>query len=189
MRPRTRIEDYQPVLPDGTRIVAPLVDRHLMADEDGKMPIGTLNPWEVEVVEREMARSGAIAWYRNPASRAVDSLGVTYRDELGNWRSMHPDFIFFHEVDGEVRASIVDPHGHHLEDSLVKLQGLARYAEQYGDEYDRIWAVSKNGHVMRAIDLKDAANRDAVIKGTKPPLELYESDIAIEYAGPTHSDR
>ena len=157
MRPRTRIEDYQPVSPDGEQSVAPLVDRHLMADSDGKMPIGSLNPWEVEVVEREMARSGAVAWYRNPATRAVDSLGVTYRDELGNWRSMHPDFIFFHEVDGEVRASIVDPHGHHLEDSLVKLQGLARYAEQYGDEYDRIWAVSKSGQAMKAIDLKDAS--------------------------------
>ncbi|MEA2445779.1 MAG: type restriction enzyme [Thermoleophilales bacterium] len=30
---------------------------------------------------------------------------------------MHPDFVFFHEVDGEVVASIVDPHGHPLPDA------------------------------------------------------------------------
>ena len=42
---------------------------------------------------------------------------------------MHPDFVFFNEVDGKMRPSIVDPHGHHLEDSLVKLQGLAKFAE------------------------------------------------------------
>jgi len=181
MRPRTRIEDYVEMLPNELQVKAPLRDRHLMSDVEGMFPIGALNPWEREVVDNELARDNVVGWYRNPSTRAVDSLSVPYRDELGNWRSMHPDFIFFYEVDGEVRASIVDPHGHHLEDSLVKLQGLANFAAAYGDEFDRVWAVSKSGASMRILDLKIPAVRDAILAGKKPPMELYESDIALEY--------
>lgn len=78
---------------------------------------------------------------------------------------MHPDFIFFNRIDGVVRASIVDPHGHHLEDSTVKLQGLARYAADHGETFHRIHAVSHVGDSMRILDLKMAAVRDAVIAG------------------------
>ncbi|HET7385303.1 MAG TPA: DEAD/DEAH box helicase family protein [Nocardioidaceae bacterium] len=182
MRPRTRIEDYvEEVHDDGSRVMAPLVERHVMCDADGKFPVGTLDGWEREVVELELARGASVAWYRNPSNRAVDSLGVSYRDELGNWRSMHPDFVFFNEVDGRVRASIVDPHGHHLQDSLVKLQGLAHYAEEYGATYDRIWAVSKIGASMRILDLQVSAVRSAILTSQKPPIELYQLDFAIEY--------
>lgn len=181
MRPRTRIEDYVEVLPDESQVEAPLRDRHLMCDVEGMFPMGALNPWEREVVDKELARDNSVAWYRNPSTRAVDSLGVTYRDELGNWRSLHPDFVFFNEVDGGVMASIVDPHGHHLEDSLVKLQGLANFASAYGDEFHHIWAVSKTGASMRILDLKIPAVRDAILASNKPPMELYESDVAIEY--------
>ena len=96
---------------------------------------------------------------------------------------MHPDFIFFNEVDGVVRPSIVDPHGHHLEDSTVKLQGLARYAADYGDQFDRIWAVSFLGPVMKILDMKLTAVRDAVLAAKSSPVELYESTVAVEYVG------
>lgn len=181
MRPRTRIEDYVEVLADESQAKAPLRERHLMSDAHGMFPIGALNPWEREVVDKELARDNSVAWYRNPSTRAVDSLGVTYRDELGNWRSMHPDFVFFNEVHGEVRASIVDPHGHHLEDSLVKLGGLANFAAQYGNEFDRVWAVSKISASIRVLDLKVPAVRDAILAGKKSPMALYESDVALKY--------
>jgi hypothetical protein len=181
MRPRTRIEDYVEVLTDESQGRAPLRPRHLMSDVDGMFPIGALNPWEREVVDKELARGNSVGWYRNPSTRAVDSLGVTYRDELGNWRSMHPDFIFFNEVGGEVKASIVDPHGHHLEDSLVKLQGLANFAAEYGHLFDRIWAVSKTGASMRILDLKAVAVREAILAYKMPLIELYESDFALMY--------
>ncbi len=132
-RPRSRMEDYASIDGSGQIGVAPLVGKHLMSDEDGMFPIASLNDWERDVVVAELNRRGSVGWYRNPARAAVDSLGITYRDSVGNWRSMHPDFLFFNEVGGVVRASIVDPHGHHLEDSTVKLKGLARFAEEYGD--------------------------------------------------------
>jgi type III restriction enzyme len=180
-RPRTRVEDYIEVDGDGQQSIAPTVDRHLMCDEQGEFPVSSLNAWEREVVTSELSRSDAVAWYRNPPRQAVDSLGVTYRDDVGNWRSMHPDFVFFNEIAGEVRASIVDPHGHHLEDSLVKLQGLAHFAEKFGAEFHRIEAVSKIGSAMRVLDLQDKTVRDQIILANKTANELYAADFASDY--------
>ena len=94
---------------------------------------------------------------------------------------MHPDFIFFNEMGGEVRASIVDPHGHHLDDSHLKLRGLARFAEKYGSELHRIEAVTKIGTTMRILDLQIPAVREALIRGDDTPIELYQSDFAVVY--------
>ena len=52
----------------------------------------------------ELARPNVRGWYRNPPRAAVDSLGIAYRDDDGNWRSMHPDFVFFNEVGGKIVA-------------------------------------------------------------------------------------
>lgn len=182
-RPRNRVEDYALVGADGQIGRAELVGKHLMSDADGMCPIGSLNEWERDVVRRELARPDSVGWYRNPPRQSVDSVGVSYRDEMGNWRSMHPDFIFFNRINGEVRASIVDPHGHHLADSLVKLQGLAKFAAEYGNEFHRIEAVSKSGSVMKVLDLKVARVREAILQGTATPMEFYESDVAVDYDG------
>jgi hypothetical protein len=180
-RPRTRIEDYLMESKNGQLSRAPMVDRHLMSDADGMFPIGALNEWEREVVVKELSRKNSVGWYRNPPRQAVDSLGVSYRDEAGNWRSMHPDFVFFNDINGAVLPSIVDPHGHHLEDSLVKLQGLAEFAKKYGDNFHRIEAISKVDGVMRILDLKVPIVRDAILASDKSPMELYVSDIGTEY--------
>lgn len=180
-RPRRRLEDYALVEADGKTVPSPLVRMHLMSDTDGKFPIGMLNDWERAVVLTELERPDSVGWYRNPARAAVDSLGVTYRDDVGNWRSMHPDFIFFNEIGGRVKASIVDPHGHHLEDSLVKLQGLARFAEEFGNDFHRIEALAKVGTKMKVLNLQDETVRQAVIHAKETVLALYESDIASGY--------
>ncbi len=181
-RPRTRIEDYVEADKDGQTSLAELVKLHLMSDQNGDAPISKLNAWEGEVVKREIARDGALAWYRNPPRQTADSLGVAYRDEAtGNWRSMHPDFIFFHEVDGEVKASIVDPHGHHLEDSLVKLQALAAFANVHGHSFHRIEALSKVGDVMKVLNLKDEDVRAGITTGGQSVDWFYNSNLAVHY--------
>ncbi len=185
-RPRVRIEDYAQVDDQGQETRAPLVERHLMSDQDGMCPIGTLNAWERRVVEWELARADCVGWYRNPPRQSVDSVGVPYRDAVGNWRSMHPDFIFFNEVNGVVRPSIVDPHGHHLEDALLKLQALASFAAEYGDEFHRILAMSEVGGRMRSLDLKVPTVREAILAGEESPVELYESEIAVDFQTATH---
>jgi hypothetical protein len=180
-RPRTRMEDFQVIDEDGQLAVASQAGGHLMSDDAGMFPLSTLNAWEFEVVMCEFARKSFRAWYRNPARAAVDSLGVTYRDAVGNWRSMHPDFIFFNEVRGAVVPSIVDPHGHHLEDSLIKLQALARFAADYGSEFHRIEALAKVGSQMRVLDLQDPRVRGGIQATTSAPLALYSSNLAADY--------
>ncbi|MFF0989559.1 DEAD/DEAH box helicase [Kocuria nitroreducens] len=180
-RPRTRMEDYAVVDEDGQTAIAPLADRHLMSDDNGEFPLSSLNDWEYEVVQSELARKSCKGWYRNPARAAVDSLSVTYRDVVGNWRSMHPDFIFFNQVGGQIRPSIVDPHGHHLEDSLVKLKALVRFAGDYGSEFHRIEALAKVNGKMRVLDLQDERVRSGILASDKVPLELYTSELAVDY--------
>ena len=182
-RPRTRLEDFADA--DGDQITfADLIDRHLMSDNQGWFPLTSMNAWEKAVVRKETSRLDCVAWYRNPSMSAADSLGVTYRDAVGNWRALHPDFIFFNEVGGTIRASIVDQHGHHLEDALVKLVGLAEYAEKYSSNFLRIDALADVSSEMRVLDLQDAAVRDAVRlagKSGKSALELYQT-IGKKYA-------
>jgi hypothetical protein len=179
-RPRTRLEGYEILDDDGQRGLAPLAPLHLMSDGDGQFPLTSLNEWERKVVQAELSRPGSVGWYRNPPRAAIDSLGIAYRDGQGNWRSMHPDFVFFHEVNGEVKASIVDPHGHHLEDAAVKLAALADFAETYGAAFFRIDAVSQLANSMLVIDLTLPQNREAVRHGDKPVIELYES-LGVPY--------
>jgi type III restriction enzyme len=98
--------------------------------------------WEPNVLHTELHRKENIAWYRNPDRLSQDSIGITYEadDEI---KILRPDFLFFGSLgDGTIVADIVDPHGHHLADSLPKLQGLARYAEANGAVYRRIEAVA-----------------------------------------------
>lgn len=160
-RPRTRLEDFADA--DGNQIaVAELIDKHLMSDEWGWFPLTSLNEWEKSVVRKETSRLDCVGWYRNPSVSAADSLGVTYRDGVGNWRALHPDFIIFTEVGDSIRPSIVDPHGHHLEDALVKLVGLVEYAEKFGSNFLRIDALADVNGEMRVLDIQDQAVRDAV---------------------------
>lgn len=181
-RPKTRIEDYVEVDEEtGQESRAPLAPTHLMSDEHGQVPITKLNDWERDVVFTELKRS--VAWYRNPPRQATDSLGIAYRDGRGDWHSMHPDFIFFSEVNGKVVPSIVDPHGHHLGDSTEKLQGLAKFAEVYGASFHRIETLSKVNGNMRVLDLTKPVVREAIYAGGKTPIEFYESLIADDYDG------
>ncbi|MFZ2165992.1 MAG: DEAD/DEAH box helicase family protein [Propionibacteriaceae bacterium] len=179
LRPRIRSEETEDSA--GNKIDTRKL--HLMSDERGNFPIASLNGWELEILDREMTRAGARAWYRNPGRASDDSLAVAYMGARGNWRRVCPDFIFFHEIGGTVRASIVDPHGFHLADSMPKLRGLANFAAEYSSEFHRIEAVAKlsDGRV-RVLDLTDAAVRGAIGSSTAESAEqLYVSTLGGDY--------
>jgi type III restriction enzyme len=180
--PRTRIEGFSLVEEDGLIAPVPLVPLHLMSDGGGQFPLTSLNKWEREIVLAELARPNVRGWYRNPSRAAVDSLGIAYRDDdTGNWRSMHPDFVFFHEVGGKIVASILDPHGHRLDDALMKLKALARFAGTYGEAFHRIEALTEVDGRMKVIDMKIDAVREAVLVAKQSPVDLYRSNIAVDY--------
>lgn len=181
-RPRNRMADFKEL--EGEQVkIAQLIDKHLMSDEMGWYPLTKLNDWERIVVQREVSRPDCVGWYRNPSVSSADSLGITYRDAAGNWRAMHPDFIVFNDVNGAVRPSIVDPHGTHLDDALVKLRGLALYASKYADAFHRIDSIA-NGPAgeLRVLDMKDAAVQDAVLLSGQTPAELFAGALGKKYA-------
>ncbi|OIO09665.1 MAG: type III restriction endonuclease subunit R [Elusimicrobia bacterium CG1_02_63_36] len=180
--PRTRIEGYSYEDENGQIAMAPLAPLHLMSDENGDFPLTSLNSWEREVVLAELKRPNVRGWYRNPSRAAVDSLGIAYRDDSsGNWRSMHPDFVFFHEVGGKVVASIIDPHGHHLDDAAMKLKALARFSETYGEAFHRIEALDKIDGQMKVIDMTSDVVRDSVLNSQESALAIYQSNISVSY--------
>jgi type III restriction enzyme len=182
IRPRNRLEDFAVVTGENSFQPAPLVKLHLMSDENGDYPVGMLNNWEIEVVNKEIKRVEAAGWYRNPAHNGMDSLCVSYKDAQGNWRGMHPDFVFFHEIDGAILPSIVDPHGQHLDDSMVKLVGLANFAERYGDKFHRIEAVAKDGTRWRKLDLKREDVRLKIAQMQDSTVtSLYGDPVSEEY--------
>lgn len=164
---------------NGSETPLPSFERHMLCDEHGMFP-EDFNSWEGEVVKSELARAGAVAWYRNPSRASQDSLGIIYEDG-GEPRIVRPDFVFFvRQDDGTVAADIVDPHGIQFGDAMPKLKGLAQYAERFGDQYRRIEAVAKIGDKFRVLDLKEAATRASVSAATTIKA-LYESADAFDY--------
>lgn len=186
-RPTVRQEETQindPASPD-TLLDIPTREHHLLASPDGAYPIGSLNAWEVSVLDHEMSQPGFLSWYRNPSTPSKDSLAVPYVDAKDRWRSMRPDFIFFSSTaDGTVRASIVDPHGIHLADALPKLRGLAKFAEDYGQEFHRIEAVAKIGTELRLLDLRKEGVRQAVADAESADA-LYTGPQSEQYSAGT----
>lgn len=165
---------------DGTEEDLPTRDMHLLVSGDGTVPI-TLNGWEREVLDSEAKQPGFQGWYRNPDRVAKDSLAVAYKDEVGDWKALRPDFIFFGtQHDGGVAVDIVDPHGHHLSDALPKLRGLADFAQRFAGEFRRIESVAEAGGVLRVLDITKTHVREA-IRDAQSAKALYESELASDY--------
>lgn len=141
----------------------PGYEKHLYSDKAG-IYRARLGAWEQHAHTVEAARPGFVGWYRNPTGGAR-ALRVPYKTNSNSgWGKMYPDFIVLHQDDDDtIRASIIDPHGHHLADAGDKLRGLAAYAEKHGADYARIIGVIKmTDGTYRMLDLKDATIRAAV---------------------------
>ena len=185
--PLSRIENMW-ALEGDKKMPLPTRQRHLLVDDDGNFPIEKLGDWEETVLDTELEREDTVAWYRNPSTASKHAIQVPWFDGQ-RWRSMQPDFIFFTKLaDRTVGASIVDPHGHHLQDALGKLKGLADFAEEYSDEFVRIDAISKNdkgdlgGDTKGAVLLLDLLDKDVrkVVRASASAAEAYR-DAGVKY--------
>ena len=125
------------------------------------------------MIETEIARDYTLAWYRIPSSSRSDSLGVPWATADGVEKILRPDFLVFASGDTGVTASIIDPHGTHLEDSIHKLRGLSNYAEQHGDQYARIESIALVDDTLRVLDHKDRRVRDAIRADGANTTALY----------------
>jgi hypothetical protein len=179
-RPHSSIQPTTAKEVNGTEVALPRYEKHLLCDSEGKFPIAFDASWEKTVLESEMARGGCEAWYRNPARASQDSLGIVY-DDAGEAKIVRPDFIFFVRTgEGTIVADIVDPHGHHLADSLPKLRGLSKYAEANASLFRRIEAVAKIGDRYRMLDLTKLEVREAVSEAAKAEL-VYAGPMGQDY--------
>lgn len=178
-RPKAWLQPTMAREANGTETPLPRYEKHMLCDADGLFP-DALNIWERAVVAAETAKVGRIAWYRNPARASQDSLGILY-DDADDKRLVRPDFVFFsQQTDGAIVADIVDPHGHHLADSLPKLHGLARYAEMNGHLFGRIEAVSEVEGRYQMLDLKNPDVRTAVYAAASAK-SAYQGAVSAPY--------
>lgn len=133
-------------------------DRHILSDANGIFR-AELQGWEEHVLRAELA-AGALAWYRNP-STGRHSLQIPYVTS-GGIRGLAVDFVFVHQVAGELRASLIDPHGTHLADAVHKLKGLAEYAATHSADYHRIQSIALVDDTYLMLNHKDPAIRTAI---------------------------
>ncbi len=176
-QPRVRTEETENA--DGKKLETRA--GHLMSDGDGNFPIGSLNRWEIDVLDKEIGRSNFQAWYRNPSRPVGDALAIAYRNAQGHWHRMCPDFLFFHGDSKDIKVSIVDPHGHHLADALPKLRGLANFAAKHGEYFHRIESVAQmRDGTLRVLDLTETHIRKAIAVA-EDTQALYLGDDANDY--------
>jgi type III restriction enzyme len=150
--------------------------KHLLSSSTGDYPV-KLNEWEIQVLNSELQDDNCIAWYRNPNYGSA-SLTIPYVMN-GKHRGVTPDFVFFHQTPDGIVASILDPHAQSLSDSVPKLKGLAKYAREHGNEYQRIESIIKIDDVFYSLNMKDKAVQEGVEAYRDPrPEALY-----MEYAG------
>lgn len=166
--------------PEGNVSELPTYSGHMMCAEDGDLP-ADLNGWERRVLDTEMGRREFLAWYRNPARAARESLSVAYRDANDCWKALRPDFVFFaRRADGSVGVDLVDPHGYHLSDAMPKLRGMAKFAETFGGDFRRIESVAEVNGQMRVLDMTKESVRTSVLEASDAK-SLYTGDSATDY--------
>lgn len=133
-------------------------DRHIYVDESGEF-VDDFNKLERDVLKEEIPNS--VGWLRN-LDRKGWSLTVPYERRPGEYKPVYPDFLFFRENDGSIEVDILDPHGAHLDDAVMKAKGLAVYTEEHGHRFGRIELIDRVDGQLRRLDLKNKKTREQV---------------------------
>ena len=144
--------------------VVPRYKKHVFANGKHEFP-ASFTGWEVDVLAAELAKPTLVGWYRNPTG-GIAALAIPY--EMSRVpRTMYPDFIFFHDIDGEVVIDIVDPHRPDSADTGPKWTGLAKYAQDNAGIFRRVVAVVRNAdeHLI-SLDLKNPQTAARLAKAT-----------------------
>lgn len=119
---------------------APLFDRHLYVEDDGRFR-ADLGTWEREVLEEELRNGAVVAWLRN-LDRKMWSLEIPYRDG-GTVRPMFPDLLIVRQDENGFLFDILEPHDPSRADNHAKAVGLAEFAEKHWTLFNRIQLIRK----------------------------------------------
>ena len=133
-------------------------DGHIYVDDEGAF-FDDFNIPETETLKAEIPDS--LGWLRN-LDRKRWSFTIPYERKPGEYKPVFPDFLFFRQEDSRVVVDILDPHGAHLDDAVMKAKGLAVYAQDHGQRFGRIELLDKIGGSLLRLDMKDKKVRDQV---------------------------
>lgn len=137
---------------------APCWDRHIYLDDDDSFA-DEFNIPETETLNAEIPNS--LGWLRNQ-DRKRWSLTIPYERRPGEYKPVFPDFVFFQQDGDKVVIDILDPHGAHLDDAVMKAKGLAVYSNDHGHRFGRIELLDKIDGKLLRLNLKDKKIRDQV---------------------------
>lgn len=138
--------------------------QHIFSDEDGNYYFDADN-LEENILDYYLPKFNDAKLYRNPSSGSR-AIGVPYEKD-GEMKVFYPDFFFITIDDDKTSVTIIDPHSTHLEDSLPKLQGMAKYVEENQDIFNMVKSISeidKKDNTVRTLELTEPAVRDHVLK-------------------------
>lgn len=155
----------EPSIPDPMRIKtdrdAVAQKDHLFVSEKGDFKVG-LNDWENPVLASARKGPGFSGWLRNYA-RKPWSIAYTYTNSEGQTAPGYPDFVVFRREGKHVLVDLLEPHHTGNADSLSKVQGLCRFAEQHGDKFGRIEWITIEGSQIRRLNVNSAKVRSNVL--------------------------
>lgn len=158
--------------------------KHVVYDlRDGLCPL-SLNQVERYVVSKELSRDRTVAFYRNPSNFSQKVFSFPYTMPSGRM-ALHPDFIFFvRTADGEIKPSIIDPHGDYLGDTLPKLKGYIEYLRDYPTMFAQVLSVTPiaGGKELRFLNLLDQTTQSAITEFSGDHAEtLYTGKYSNKY--------
>lgn len=133
-------------------------EKHLYVDDSGVL-IDDFNALEAETLRIELA--SCVGWLRN-LDRKRWSFTVPYERRPGEYKPVFPDFLIFRQDGDRVVIDILDPHGAHLPDAVMKAKGLALYAQTHGHRFGRIELLDRIDGQLRRLNLRDKTTRDQV---------------------------
>jgi type III restriction enzyme len=155
----------EPSVPDPLRIKT---DRnavahkdHLFVPEKGDVKVA-LNAWENTVLAAARKGQSFAGWLRNYA-RKPWSIAYTYTNSEGQTAPGYPDFVVFRREGKHVAVDLLEPHHTGSADSLVKVKGLCRFAEQHGDKFGRIEWIKIEGSQIKRLNVNSAQVRASVL--------------------------
>jgi type III restriction enzyme len=140
---------------------------HLYCDADGKFS-AELNSWETELLTAEMEKKDFVCWLRN-LDRRDWSFCVPY--ELGSVKPFYPDFAIIRKTAKGFVVDILEPHDDTRADTLPKAIGLAKFADEHGEEFGRLIVARKKGDKWQMPDMNDKATREKT-KKMQPQSDL-----------------
>ncbi len=136
-------------------------EKHLFCDTDGRFS-AKLNGWETELLKDEMEKDGFVCWLRNTPQKDW-ALCVPYEIN-GVVKSFYPDFVIVRQSGKGFVVDLLEPHDMSRVDTVPKAKGLAKFADEHGEEFGRLIVARKAGEKMQIADVHEKSTREKIKK-------------------------